>query len=217
MLFHHFLFDFDGTLVNSSRLHEKAYRQTLAEHAPYALHCFDYGALRGLTTLDSFLRMGITDSVLARCVASKQERYRKAVSSGRLKPFPHTRTLLQTLIDQGRHNYLVTSASTSSVELALEALDLASFFSGIITASDSSVGKPAPDPYLACLKRFGVPRSEAIVIEDASIGVTSARAAGLRVIGVHNEAIADLVDFYFHDLAEMSSAVRDCGRQRRAA
>ncbi len=45
MLFHHFLFDFDGTLANSSPLHERAFRQTLTEAAPRALRRFDYAAL----------------------------------------------------------------------------------------------------------------------------------------------------------------------------
>ncbi len=218
MLFHHFLFDFDGTLANSSPLHERAFRQTLTEAAPRALRRFDYAALKGLTTRASFIRLGVTDdALLERCVALKQELYRTAVIRGRLKAFPQARAVLSAAIDHGRRNYLVTSGSTDSVKLALKALGLAGLFSGMITGEDTAEGKPAPHPYLACLERFGLQRSDAIAIEDAPSGVTSARAAGLRVIGVHNPAVAKLVDFYFDDLAGLNAALRECGRQRRAA
>jgi beta-phosphoglucomutase len=218
MLFHHFLFDFDGTLANSSPLHERAFRSTLAEAAPRALRRFDYAALKGLTTRASFILLGITyDALLERCVALKQELYRTAVIRGRLKAFPQARAVLSAVIDQGRRNYLVTSGSAESVKLALKALGLEGFFSGIITGGDTAEGKPAPHPYLACLEHFGLQRSDAIAIEDAPSGVSSARAAGLRVMGVHNAAIAKLVDFYYDDLGALNSALRECGRQRRAA
>jgi HAD superfamily hydrolase (TIGR01509 family) len=218
MLFHHFLFDFDGTLVDSSPLHERAFRRTLAKEAPRALRRFDYAALKGLTTRAAFIRLGIADdALLARCVALKQALYRTAVSQGRLKAYPQARAVLSAVIDHGRCNYLVTSGSAETVKLALETLGLAGFFAGIITDEDAAEGKPAPSPYLACLRRFGLQRSDAIAIEDAPSGVASARAAGLRVMGVHNAAIAQLVDFYFEDLAGLYGALRECGRQRRAA
>jgi len=218
MLFHYFLFDFDGTLANSAPLHERAFRKTLAEAAPRALRGFAYAPLKGLTTRASFIRLGITDEALRdRCVALKQELYRTAVARGRLKAFPQARAVLSAVVDQGRRNYLVTSGSAASIKLSLEALGLAEFFSGVITGDDAPEGKPAPHPYDTCLERFGLRRSDAIAIEDAPSGVASARAAGLRVIGVHNPAVAKLVDFYFDDLVALNGALRECGRQRRAA
>jgi beta-phosphoglucomutase len=218
MLFHHFLFDFDGTLANSSSLHERAFRQTLTRLAPHALARFDYAALKGLTTRATFSRTGVADdALLERCVARKQELYRSAVRRGRLKALPGSRGVLSAVAQQGRRNYLVSSGSAASIKLALEALGLAGFFSGIITGDDTPEGKPAPAPYQECLERFGLHRSEAIAIEDAPSGVASARAAGLRVIGVHNSDLAKLVDFYFENLIALNSAIREFGRQRRAA
>jgi beta-phosphoglucomutase len=218
MLFHYFLFDFDGTLANSSSLHERAFRQTLVTLAPRALARFDYAALKGLTSRATFIRTGVADdALLERCVVHKQELYRSAVRRGRLKALPGARAVLSAVAQQGRRNYLVSAGSAVSIKLALEALGLAGFFSGIITGDDTPEGKPAPAPYQECLERFGLRRSEAIAIEDAPSGVASARGAGLRVIGVNNDPIVKLVDFYFGDLIALNAAIREFGRQRRAA
>ena len=54
----------------------------------------------------------------------------------------------------------------------------------LVTADDVQRGKPAPDPYLLGAARLGVPVERCVVVEDAPAGIQSARAAGMRVIGV---------------------------------
>lgn len=54
----------------------------------------------------------------------------------------------------------------------------------MITADDVTSGKPDPEPYLAGAAALGFPPSRCLVFEDAPPGVTSARAAGTRVIGL---------------------------------
>lgn len=65
----------------------------------------------------------------------------------------------------------------------------------LITADDVAKGKPSPDPYLLAAERLGIAPSRCVVIEDAPAGVTAARAAGARVIGVASttsrDALAD--------------------------
>jgi sugar-phosphatase len=54
----------------------------------------------------------------------------------------------------------------------------------LVTADDVLHGKPAPDPYLLGAERLGVPVEQCVAIEDAPAGLQSARAAGMRAIGV---------------------------------
>ena len=54
----------------------------------------------------------------------------------------------------------------------------------LVTADDVRRGKPAPDPYLLGAARLGVPVERCVAVEDAPAGIQSARAAGMRVIGV---------------------------------
>lgn len=54
----------------------------------------------------------------------------------------------------------------------------------VITASDTALGKPHPDPYLAAAARLGVAPEECLVVEDAIAGVVAGRAAGCATLGV---------------------------------
>ena len=205
----YFLFDFDGTLADSAPLHAAAFRAALAAEDPAALAGFDYEPLKGLTTRAAFARLGVAGAArLARCVDLKRAAYRDALRAGHLRAFPGARELLASIAARGGANYLVTSGSAASVTLALDRLDLTAAFAGIVTPDGAARGKPAPDPYLACLGRFALPTDAAVAIEDAPSGVASARAAGLCVIGVHNPIVAALADRFFPTLDAFAAALR---------
>lgn len=210
----HFLFDFDGTLADSAPLHAWAFRKALAVAAPRLVPVFDYEALKGLPTRAAFMRLGIeAGAELEWCVAEKQKLYREAVRAGRLKEFSGARAVLKAVMEDGGANYLVTSGSADSVNLVLDGLDFRIFFAGIITANDTSAGKPSPEPYIACLQRFGLQLREAVAVEDARSGVVAAKTAGLRVIGVHNPEIATLVDIYYPTLTALVAALQQSGQR----
>jgi beta-phosphoglucomutase len=204
-----FLFDFDGTLVDSAQLHEWAFKKALAVSAPRFLARFNYTALKGLSTREACLRLGLNNlDLLELCITQKQTLYRNAVRAGRLVAFPHARALLLLVMKLSGENYLVTSGSAESINLVLNQLDLRRLFAGIVTADDVVACKPAPDPYLKCLNKFGLSAADSIALEDARAGVLSAKAAGLRVIGVHDSTIAGCVDFYFPTLLMLGKALR---------
>jgi HAD superfamily hydrolase (TIGR01509 family) len=203
------IFDFDGTLADSASLHAEAYREALAITEWDEPRVFDYVPLKGLTTRAAFIQLGIVDAAaLEACVARKQKLYREAVHAGRLTMCEGACTLLRASIKAGLANFLVTSGSSRSVSLALEVLGIKELFTGLITASDVAAGKPAPDPYLACLVRFGLTPEESLVIEDAPSGVVAARAAGLCVAGVHDLAVKQIANWHFGTLAELSIALQ---------
>jgi HAD superfamily hydrolase (TIGR01509 family) len=203
-----FLFDLDGTLVNSSPLHDRAFREALAQRAPELLPVFDYEAAKGKTTSEAFRALGIANpGDVAELTRLKQGLFRALVKGGELEPIAGARELLSLLRAASHVLYLVTSGSRVSVTMTLEATTLAGSFAGIITSDEVQRGKPDPAPFLTCLRRFAIDPTSALAVEDAPNGITSAREAGLSVIGVNNQAVASLADLYFPTLNELAEWV----------
>ena len=119
-----YLFDFDGTLVDSSPLHDWAFREVLLAERPEALPHFTYEQVRGRATGEVFFDLGVTNPVeRQRLTSLKQRRYQQAVSDGRLRVLPGAVEVLSALSQAGRDLYLVTSGGRGSIELALSATD----------------------------------------------------------------------------------------------
>ena len=170
----------------------------LTVERPDLLAAFSYEPLKGLTTAEAFRKVGIGEEPqLSRCVITKQQKYRRLVAEGHLLLLRGARSALDVARANKRRLFLVTSGSAGSISLALAKLGIADFFEGIVTSDDVPRGKPAPDPYRFCIEQFGLTLAQSIAIEDLPSGVCSARAAGLRVIGVNNPEIRTLVDCFF--------------------
>ena len=195
-----YLFDFDGTLVDTSPLHAEAYRRVLEERRPDLVPGFDYHALKGKTTRAGYAALGVPEADLEAFTAAKQSLFRAAVAAGRMYIMPGAADLLNALAAQGDGLFLVTSGSFGSVSGALKAASLTDLFRGIVTADDVTRGKPAPDPFLLCLERYGLDPAESVVVEDALSGVQSGHAAGLPVIAVHDRSLEGEAEIFFPDL-----------------
>lgn len=209
MTYDNFLFDFDGTLINSSFLHEKAFLMALPEHQDQP-NFFDYSKYLGIPTPDVFRMLGYDDPVeIENLTRLKRNYYAALVSSGDLSLYEGALKLLQSLKKKKKNIYMVTGGGAISVKKALQHTKLHEYFSGIITADDVSKGKPSPDPYLCCLRKFDLEADRSLVIEDSFAGIQSAKTAGLVVVGVHNPEIAGTGDFWCSNLENLFVKLKD--------
>jgi HAD superfamily hydrolase (TIGR01509 family) len=179
------VFDLDGLLTDTERLHCHAYQKTLSEigisltEEEYAEHWIRAG-------------LGIREFVEARGIQAappdlrkrKTEVYGQLVDSS-LEPMPGALELLQQL--QGRKRLaLASSAFRDSVLRVLRKLDIESFFEVIATEGSTPRRKPFPDLFLYTAEQLGEPPAECVVLEDAEKGVIAAHAAGMKSIAVPN-------------------------------
>ncbi len=85
----------------------------------------------------------------------------------------------------------------------------------IVSGNDVRIGKPDPEPYLMALKKGNLLRNEAIVIENAPLGIQSAKRAGLFVIAVNTGPLCDEVlyesgaDLVFKSLVDLNKRWND--------
>lgn len=180
-------FDLDGTLIDSSPLHERAFRTMLAEEAPEFLATFRYDTLAGMTTEAALHTLGLGGEApaLARRAARKRAAYRSIVSAQGAPAFAGAGRLLERLVHAGRRCCVVTSASRESARTALDRAGLMHWIRGLVAAEDVARSKPAPDAYHAALREFAAAAHEVLAVEDADAGIAAARAAGLAVVCVH--------------------------------
>ena len=126
---------------------------------------------------------------------------------------PGALDLLDAIRDSGVMRVLVTG---SGQRLLLGRIDR--HFPGhftedhMVTAFDVTQGKPFPEPYLMGLKKAGVGPAQAVVIENAPLGVQAGKAAGIFTIAVNTGPLDDHYlwdagcDLLFHNMAELKAA-----------
>jgi HAD superfamily hydrolase (TIGR01509 family) len=183
----HFLFDLDGTLVDSSAAHARAYAAALQKGHPMLAAKFDYAPFAGQPTRQVFVALGFAEEAeLVELTRRKQGAYRDALERGEVDVFPGAEAVLAQLREFDRSLFVVTGASQEATEMVLKQTGLGGYFLGSITAKESPKGKPGPEPYLAALSTFGLRAGECVAIEDGENGVRSAQAAGLDVALIHS-------------------------------
>jgi HAD superfamily hydrolase (TIGR01509 family) len=99
--------------------------------------------------------------------------------------FPCTKELLTGLTTKGTAFGLVTGSENPEQTFARER-DVLSMFHVVVTGRDTNKGKPAPEPYERAVQRLGLPASRCCAVENAPLGIRSAKAAGLFCYAVRN-------------------------------
>ncbi len=195
------LFDLDGTLVDTSPLHERAFRAALARRHAGLLPRFEYGRIAGLTTGDVF-RTLVPEEEIEELTRRKRRAFREELAVTRDLAFPGAARLLARLRGAGIRVVVVTGSTRTgaSATLAAASIDV----DGLVAAEDAPQGKPHPEPFLRALAIEGLAPADALAVEDSQAGVASARAAGLDVVVVHR---LDPTFASFRDLDSLCDAV----------
>lgn len=141
---------------------------------------------------------------------------RKAAMFDNMPPapiMPDADVLLDVIRDAGMQRILVTgSGQTKLFERLNEAFPGHFNENNMVTAFDVKRGKPFPEPYLMGLQKAKVEAHQAIVIENAPLGVAAGRAAGIFTIAVNTGLLEDEVlkeagcNLLFHNMTELKAA-----------
>ncbi len=120
-------------------------------------------------------------------------------------PMPGAVALIAALTAARVPFALCSNSPRRIVDAALRGSGLAGAFAVTIAGDEVAQGKPAPDPYLAAAAALGVTATTCVAIEDSPVGAASARAAGMRVLGIPSVPGVSLdgsVDAVFGSLAD---------------
>lgn len=99
--------------------------------------------------------------------------------------YPGAEALIDFLASREIPLAIVTTALRVRLERTVPPRFLAQF-RGVVTGEDTSEGKPSPAPYLKGAEKLGLPPEECLVVENAPLGIESAKRAGAYCVAVCN-------------------------------
>jgi beta-phosphoglucomutase family hydrolase len=191
------IFDWDGVIVDSSRLHERAWHQTARETGRYAPPDFfkqSFG-MKNDKVITQLLRWTEVPSEVDRLSHLKEETFRRLAEDEGLPVLPGVPACLRAFREAAVPCAVGSSAPRANIEFIIDRIGLRPFFKSIVCGEDVSRGKPDPEVFLTAANRLGTPASRCVVIEDAHVGIEAARAAGMKVVAVTTtHPAATLVD-----------------------
>lgn len=183
------LIDMDGVLYDSMPFHAKAWHQLFTDLGVTTSNPDEYYLYEGMTGTDTIgmilkreLNQDTTPEERKELYAKKASLFRNC---GAAKMMPGAAEMLDALKEKGLNTVLVTGSAQSTLLEGIDR-DYPGFFpqDRRVTALDVTNGKPHPEPYLKGLLKAGVGPEEAIVIENAPLGVRAGKNAGIFTIAV---------------------------------
>jgi beta-phosphoglucomutase len=216
MAFRAAIFDLDGVLVDSARLHFVAWKR-IADELGIAFDEHDNEALKGVDrmgSLDHILALGnVSLDLPAReeLAARKNGYYLDALATMSDADILPGATALLAAARAAGLSLGVASASRNAT-MVLERAGLLGSIDFVADAAKVARSKPAPDIFLACAAGLGVAPTACVGFEDAAAGVTAIKAADMVAIGIGDTAILAEADLVF-----ASTAAVDLDRVLRLA
>ncbi|MBK8574888.1 MAG: HAD-IA family hydrolase [Elusimicrobia bacterium] len=179
-----FLFDLDGTLIDSRRDIAACVNFTLAAlggHSILSLESVEQMVGDGVRQLLTRAAGPLDEPTMKRALEIFLPYYLDhCTDSTRLYP-----GVLETLHSfAGRGLAVVTNKPMAHTVKTLKALGLDSFFSVVLGGDSLSTRKPDPAPVVEALRQMGVLPAEAVMVGDSPMDIHAARAAGVRVAAV---------------------------------
>src|SRR5271154_394057 len=178
-----YLFDCDGTIVDSMPLHYIAWSKALAEQQCKFSEDLFY-AWGGVSVTEVIERLneqqGLNMSVEE--VSNRKEHF-YLENLAQLKAIPEVLEVIEK--NYGRIPFAVVSGSTrESVTASLPTLTLLDRFETLVCAGEYQKGNPDPEAFLLAAAKLGVAPESCLVFEDADMGIQAAAAAGMASVKI---------------------------------
>lgn len=196
------LFDFDGIIVDSERLHWAAFCKVLKPLGRDLSWPEYIQTYIGFDDRDAFRHAlpGIDAPELARLIQLKAAAFQTLLESDGAAALPGAVDLIRHLSRQ-IPLAICSGALRADILPVIGKLGVADAFDQIITADDTHISKPDPAPYRLAMRKLNV--TDGLAIEDTPAGIASAKGAGLNVLAVTNSYSADYLtqaDAVIHSL-----------------
>ncbi len=180
------IFDFDGTLADTTATILHTYRLTIEALGAQARSDAECQATIGLPLKEGFRQLypDFSEAQLDTCVAT----YRSIFNANKMNLvpslYPGVRDTLERLAEMGIQMSIASSRARQSLVEFCDENDITHYFSLILGADDVAAAKPDPAPVLATLSSLAQDADHTIVVGDMPVDIQMGRGARCRTVGV---------------------------------
>jgi pyrophosphatase PpaX len=178
MAFGLYLFDLDGTLIDSVALILSSFHHTRLVHFGDHLPDEYYLETMGTPLRNAFERMATTPESVEAMVRTYVD-YNLTVHDDMVRAYPGVLEMIRALADQGARLGIVTSKMKKHAERGLRIAGLEGAFDVIVGADDVTRGKPDPEPVLLALSKHGRAATDALFIGDSPHDIEAGNRANV--------------------------------------
>lgn len=205
-----FVFDLDGTLIDSERFHREAFAQAVQRLTGYAVTAAERIEFFKSHTASYYPELAERHGLQADVDAVLELKRQLVDELFVAKPIPGALDFVRKW--HGRKHYgLVSNSASSFVCGALQTLGIFNLFDVVRGGEQSEKKKPHPEPYLNLLAEMGQSPQTTLVFEDTVSGVQAALAAGCACVFVEtgaerdrHELPDDIPQLSWHELLEIA-------------
>ncbi|WP_291784897.1 HAD family phosphatase [Cecembia sp.] len=203
------IFDMDGVICHTNPYHSIAFKEFFAKRnlfpteEEFALHM--YGKSNSYI-LSHFLGRPIAGQELLELEDEKESLFRE-IYKDRVDPIAGFMDFFKSLKAEGLPTGVGTSAPLANLELIAGSLGIIDKMESILASEHVNRHKPDPEVYLKSADNLKVKPEACVVFEDSYSGVTAAKNAGMKVVGVlssHTPEELPVCDLYIHTFDEAS-------------
>lgn len=179
-----FIFDIDGTLVDSNELHVDSWNRAFQRFGKQ----FSREQLRAQIGKgsDQYLPEFLTPEEIKR-FGKELDEYRSELFKKeylpKVRPFPKVRELIQRLRDDNKAIVLASSGKKADTKYYIDLLKIGDIIDGYVSGDDADRSKPAPDIFAVSLAKLGdLSPADAVTVGDTRFDVEAAKRTGLKTI-----------------------------------
>lgn len=200
------LFDFDGTLMDTTNLIIASFKHTVQKHLNRQVEAEELFPHFGRPLIDALEELAPEqgNELILTFRQFNLKHHDEMVT-----PFEQVLETLEKLQEMGIKLGIITSKARLSLHKGLELYNLKHYFKSIVALEDTKIHKPNPEPVLLGLKQLNVLPTEALVVGDSPHDIHSAHRANVQAAAVRwtslswESILAEKPEFILNSMAEL--------------